>query len=227
MPPNKVVSSPESAVADIFEGARVMVAGFAAPGTPQALVGALLKSGIGRLTCICGPWYEPVGRVVGASKLISAGQVAKIITAPPVAHGPEPGTVEGDLQIETMPQGTLAEKIRAGGAGIGGFFVQTGIGTSYQEGKETMEIDGSTWMLESPLKADFALIKAYMADTMGNLVYRLSQRNWSPIMAMAAEVTIVEADHIVQSGELDPELIITPGVYVDRVVSLGGDSNAA
>ena len=230
MPPNKIVSSPEQAVADIFEGARVMVAGFAAPGTPQALVGAVLQKGVGGLTCICGPWHDPAGgRVLSAAKLIAAGQVSRVITAPPVAPGPEKGSStgsgDGDMTVEIMPQGSLAERIRAGGAGMGGFFVATGIGTSFEEGKEKMEIDGTEWVLETPLKADFALIRAYMADTMGNLVYRLSQRNWNSIMAMAAEVTIVEVDRIVQPGELDPELVITPGVYVDRIVSSRGEAH--
>jgi 3-oxoacid CoA-transferase A subunit len=127
---------------------------------------------------------------------------------------------EGRLEAEIVPQGTLAERIRAGGAGIGGLLLPTGRGTSFAEGKEKQVINGREYILETGLKADFALLSAHKADTLGNLIYQRSQRNWNPIMAMAADVTIVEVGEIVQPGELDPELVITPGIYVDRIVKV-------
>ena len=231
MPSTKVVSSPDEAVADIFEGARIMVAGFGSPGVPEALIEALIRKGVGGLTCICGPWYRTEGRVMDASELIASRQVSSLVTAPPVAPGPPSspgdGADNGSLQIEVMPQGTLAERIRAGGAGIGGFFMATGVGTTFEEGKEKMNIDGVDCIFEGPLKADFALIRAHTADTTGNLSYRMSQRNWNPIMAMAAEVTIAEVDHLVAPGMLDPELVITAGIFVDKILSLGGNTDAS
>ena len=125
---------------------------------------------------------------------------------------------DGRIEVEIVPQGTLAERIRAGGAGIGGLLLPTGAGIGFAEGKEKQVINGREYILETGLKADFALLRAHKADTLGNLVYLRSQRNWNPVMAMAADVTIVEVDEIVQPGELDPELVITPGIYVDRIV---------
>ena len=225
MLPNKVASSVEEATSDISEGSRIMVGGFGFPGTPTALVKALMDKGVGNLTCICGPWYAGARRVVDAAALIASGQVTRVITAPPVAPAPEPASEDDRMNLEIMPQGTLAERIRAGGAGIGGFYVPTGLGTAYEEGKERMSIDGVECIFEEPIKADYALIRAQAADTMGNLVYRMAQRNWNPIMATAAEVTIVQVDEIVDPGMLDPELVITPGIFVDRIVISGGDND--
>ena len=227
MLPNKVASSVEAATADIPEGARIMVGGFGFPGTPEALVKSLLDRGVGNLTCICGPWYAGARKAVDAAALIASGQVSRIISAPPVAPGPrssgtDPVSEDDRLHLEIMPQGTLAERIRAGGAGIGGFYIPTGLGTAYEEGKEKMNIGGVDCIFEEPIKADYALIRAQAADTMGNLVYRLAQRNWNPIMATAAEVTIAQVDEIVAPGMLDPELVITPGIFVDRIVIAGG-----
>ncbi len=231
MLPNKVLPSAEEATADIPEGARIMVGGFGFPGTPEALVSALIKRGVGDLTCICGPWYPGVRKVAGAADLIASGQVSRVITAPPVAPGSRTGagsaSEDGGMQMELMPQGTLAERIRAGGAGIGGFYIPTGLGTTFEEGKERTNIGGVECIFEEPLKADYALIRAKAADTMGNLVYRMAQRNWNPIIATAAEVTIVEVDEIVAPGELDPELVITPGIFVDRIVMVGGSNDAS
>ena len=227
MLPNKVASSVEEAVADIPEGARIMVGGFGLPGIPEALVKALMDRGVGNLTCICGPWYGGARRTIGTASLIASGQVTRVVTAPPVAPGPDPVSEDDRMHLEIMPQGTLAERIRAGGAGIGGFYIPTGIGTSYEEGKERMTIGGVDCIFEEPIKADYALIRAQSADTMGNLVYRLAQRNWNPIMATAAEVTIAQVDEIVDPGMLDPELVITPGIFVDRIVIAGGDNDSS
>ena len=129
------------------------------------------------------------------------------------------------MEVEAVPQGTLAERIRAGGAGLGGIYLATGMGTPFEAGKERKLIDGEEYIFEMPLKADYALLRAHKADTLGNLVYRGSQSNWNPIMAMAADVTIVEVDEVVRPGELDPELIITPGIYVNRIVAVGDNPN--
>lgn len=225
MLPNKVSASVQDATADIPDGASIMVGGFGFPGTPEALVKALLDRGVGNLTCICGPWYAGARRTTGAAALIASGQVSRVITAPPVAAGPDSASEDDRMHLEIMPQGTLAERIRAGGAGIGGFYIPTGLGTSYEEGKERMAIGGVECILEEPIKADYALIRAQAADTMGNLVYRLAQRNWNPIMATAAEITIAQVDEIVAPGDLDPELVVTPGIFVDRIVIAGGDND--
>ena len=229
MPPGKVISSADEAVADISDGAVIMVAGYAVPGTPQNLVKALLIKGVGDLTCISGPWYGRDPDLYDAARLVGNGQVKRAITSAPIhPDAPSPAIrrwQEGQLEVEAVPQGTLAERIMAGGAGIGGLFLSTGMGTPFEAGKERKLIDGEEYILEMPLKADYALLCAHKADTLGNLVYRRSQSNWNPIMAMAADVTIVEVDEVVQPGELDPELIITPGIYVDRVVAVGGKPN--
>ena len=223
---SKIFSGPDEAVADIPQGAVVMVAGYARPGTPQNLVKALLKRGVGSLTCISGPWYGGDPRLYGPASLVANGQVKKVITTAPIdTRLPAAGLrLPGGsgLEVEFVPQGTLAERIRAGGAGLGGIFLP-GLGDDgFAEGKEKQIINGAEYVLETPIKADFALLRAHRADTLGNLVYRRSQRNWNPLMAMAADVAIVEVDQVVQPGELDPELVITPGIFVDRIVEVGG-----
>ena len=223
MPPNKLMSSADDAVADIHDGAVIMVAGYAAPGTPQHLLEALLRRGVAGLTCITGPWFgDP--NLYDASRLVAGGRVKRMITAPPVDPEFQSPILapwqEGRLEVEIVPQGTLAERIRAGGAGLGGLFLPRAVGNASGGGKETRTIDGEEYTLESPLRADFALLRAHLADTLGNLVYRRSARNWNPIMAMSADVTIVEVDGIGQPGDLNPELVITPGIYVDRIVNV-------
>ncbi len=222
MPSSKVFSNPDEALADVFDGAVVMVAGYSTPGTPQSLVKALLTRGVGGLTCICGPWDGRDPAAYDTARLIANGSVRKVITSTPLYPDPDGPAMrawlDGKIEVELIPQGTLAERIRAGGAGLGATFLPTGVGTARNEGTEIRVIKGSEYVMETPLKADFALLRAHVADTLGNLVYRRAQRNWNPLMAMAAEVTIAEVEEIVEPGQLDPELIITPGIYVDRVV---------
>ena len=228
MPPDKVISSTDEAVADIPDGAEIMVGGYAVPGTPQNLVKALLKRGVGGLACISGPWYGRDPDLYDVARLVASGQVKRVITTAPIYPDSEERALQlwskERLELEVVAQGTLAERIWAGGAGLGGFFLPTRMGTAVEDEREKLVIDGQEYILEEPLKADFALLRAHKADTLGNLVYRYSQRNWNPIMAMAAEVTIVEVDQVVQPGELDPELVVTPGIYVDRIVEVGGGS---
>ena len=215
-------SSAEEALADIPDGAVIMVAGYGGPGTPYGLVTALLKKAVTRLTYICGPLHGGDPNSYDASRLVASGRVDKLITAAPMPSGKNEDIArlrqEGRLQVELGPQGTLTERIRAGGAGLGGVFLSTGIGTAFEEGKERRVIDGEDCLLETPLRADYALLRARVADTLGNLAYHRSQRNWNPIMAMAADVAIVEVDEVVAPGELDPELVITPGIYVNRLI---------
>lgn len=226
MPSDKVFSSADAAVADIPDGAIVMVGGYAVPGTPQGLVRALLSRAAQGLTCISGPWYCKDPDLFDVARLVAAGRVRKVITATPIHSGPIASAMErwrsGELEIETVAQGTLAERIRAGGAGLGGVFLPAHGGDAIDLTKEMRGIDGVPCSLEVSLKADFALLRAHRADTLGNLVYRRTQRNWNPIMATAAAVTIAEVDEIVEPGDLDPELVITPAIYVDRIVRAGG-----
>ena len=230
MPRSKVFPSADEAVARITEGSVIMVAGFVKAGTPENLVRALIKAGVGGLTCICGPWYSRDLDLYDAARLVANGQVKKVITTAPIytpTLGPALGLWrEAQLEVEVTTAGTLVERIRAGGAGLGGIFLPETTGTASpasNDGKETHVIGGQELILEMPLKADFALLRAYKADSLGNLIYRRAQRNWNPIMAMAAEVTIVEVEEITRPDELDPELVITPAIYVDRIVAIGGN----
>ncbi len=222
---NKVYESADSAIADVEDEAVVMFGGFTARGTPTGLILALKRKETRNITAItndcCGGWR--LGDV-DVSLLIESKQVKKVIASYPVAGSPsrvcalERQYLAGEIELEMFPQGTLAEKIRAGGAGIGGVFTPTGVGTVFAQGKEKRVIDGKEYLLELPLKADFAFIRAHKADKMGNLVYRRAARNFNPPMATAARVTIAEVDEIVEPGELDPEAIVTPGIYVHRIV---------
>ena len=223
-----VFRSPDEAVADVFDGATVMVAGFSLAGVPQELVKALLRRGPRNLTTISNQVHGTFTEQYDASKLVEVGLVRKCITSFPAPFraslvGPaEQPHREGRLEVETVPQGTQAESIRAGGIGLGGFWVRSGIGTVFETGKEKRRFpDGHEYILEPPLRADFALLKARCADVLGNLVYDKTQRNYNPIMAMAAAVTIVEVDAVVEPGVLDPERVITPGIFVDRLVLVG------
>jgi 3-oxoadipate CoA-transferase alpha subunit len=219
----KVYSSPETVLADVFEGAVVLVGGFAECGLPQSLLRALHDKRVGGLTCVFSPGFWPDSNAIfDVTQLVANGQVRKLVSSLPFPPG-KGGPVEeqwraGELEIEVVPQGTLAERLRAAGAGLGGVFLPTGAGTRFQEGKERRRFGEQECLLEMPLKADFALVRAAVADTLGNLVYRGTGRNWGPVMAMAASVSIAEVDQICEPGGLDPEAVITPGIFVNRIV---------
>jgi 3-oxoacid CoA-transferase subunit A len=217
---NKLVESADAAVADIRDGATVMVGGFGLCGNPENLIAALHRSGVKGLTLIsnnCGTTD------LGLGPLLQARQIRKIL-ASYVGENKEfeRQFLSGELEVELVPQGTLAERIRAGGAGIGGFYTRTGVGTQVAEGKESRVIDGKEFILERPLFADFALVHAHTADTHGNLVFRKTARNFNPVMATAARITIAEAEHVVAPGRIDPDLVQTPGIYVKRLVQGAG-----
>ena len=217
---NKVVASAAEAVKDIPDNCTLMSGGFGLCGNPENLITALLAKNVKGLTIIannCGTTE------LGLGVLLKNKQVKKMVSSYVGENKEfERQYLSGELQVELNPQGTLAERIRAGGAGIGGFYVRTGVGTEVAKGKETKLIDGHEYVLEQPLKADFAIVRAWKADTWGNLVFRKTARNFSPLMCMAAKVTIVEAEHIVPVGQLDPDSIHVPSVYVKRVIQSVG-----
>jgi 3-oxoadipate CoA-transferase alpha subunit len=217
---DKGVSGPAAAVADIFHGASVMIGGFGTAGMPDSLIEALIDQGASGLTII----NNNAGNgETGLAALIAAGRVRKIICSFPRqadSHHFDARYRAGEIELELVPQGNLAARIHAAGAGLGAVFTPTGFGTLLAHGKETREIDGRHYVLEYPIHADFALIKAQAADRWGNLVYRKTARNFGPIMAMAAKCTIAQVAHIVPLGELDPETIVTPGIFVQRVVPI-------
>jgi len=213
---NKVLKSAAEAVALIPDGATVMCGGFGLCGLPENLIKALYDRGTRDLTIISN---NPGVDDFGVGMLVRKKQVKKIF-ASYVGENKEfeRQAIAGEIEYTLVPQGTLAERIRAAGAGIGGFFTPTGYGTIVAEGKETRVIDGRNYVLEMPLHADFALVKAYKADTKGNLTYRKTARNFNPVMATAADVTLAEVEEIVQPGELDPDAIVTPGIYVTHIL---------
>ncbi|HAV38111.1 MAG TPA: 3-oxoadipate CoA-transferase [Massilia sp.] len=218
---DKTYETLERAVADVHDGATVMIGGFGNAGMPSALIDALIAQGARELTIV----NNNAGNGdTGLAALLAAKRVRKIICSFPRqtdSHHFDALYRAGEIELELTPQGNLAERIRAAGAGIGGFFTPTGYGTLLAEGKEPRLIDGRHYVLESPIHADFALIKAHKGDRWGNLVYRKTARNFGPIMAMAAKVTIAQVSEIVPLGELDPEVIVTPGIFVQRVVKEG------
>jgi 3-oxoadipate CoA-transferase alpha subunit len=215
---NKISQSLEEAVADIHDGATVMIGGFGNAGMPSALIDALIGQGARELTIV----NNNAGNGdTGLAALLKARRVRKIICSFPRqvdSHVFDALYRAGEIELELTPQGNLAERIRAAGAGIGGFFTPTGYGTLLAKGKETRIIDGRHYVLESPILADFALIRALRGDRWGNLVYRKTARNFGPIMAMAAKCAIAQVSEVVELGELDPENIVTPGIFVQRVV---------
>ncbi|MBI2864230.1 MAG: 3-oxoacid CoA-transferase subunit A [Chloroflexi bacterium] len=230
---DKVYANCAEAVKDIPDGATIMVGAFAGPGgMPSQLLVALRDQGAKDLTIIAnnvgmgstGYGARPGQSYVDISVLVENGQVKKAISSFPVSPSPSSPTafeklyVAGKVELEVVPQGTLAERIRAGGAGIGGFFTPTGAGTLIAKGKEHRVIDGKEHIFEKPLHADYALIRAHRADTFGNLTYRMTSRHFNAVMALAASVTIAEVDEMVEPGGLDPDAIATPGVFVKRVV---------
>jgi 3-oxoadipate CoA-transferase alpha subunit len=215
---DKTFESLEKAVADIHDGATVMIGGFGNAGMPASLIDALIAQGARELTIV----NNNAGNgETGLAALLKAKRVRKIICSFPRqadSHHFDALYRAGEIELELTPQGNLAERIRAAGAGIGGFFTPTGYGTLLAEGKETRLINGRHYVLESPIHADFALIKALHGDRWGNLVYRKTARNFGPIMASAAKTTIAQVAEIVPLGALDPEVIVTPGIFVQRVV---------
>ena len=217
---SKIVPNLEAAMAGIQDGAVVLIGGFGGAGQPNALIQGLIAQGARELTIVCN---NAGAGDTGIAALLAAGQVRKVVCSFPrqadsyVFDGLYRA---GKLELELVPQGTLAERIRAGGAGIGGFFTRTAVGTQLAEGKEVRHIEGDDYILEAPIKADVAIIKAHRADRWGNLVYNKTARNFGPVMATAAKLTIAQVMEIVELGELNPEAIVTPGVYVKRVVKI-------
>ncbi|AYN92790.1 MULTISPECIES: 3-oxoacid CoA-transferase subunit A [Pseudomonas] len=220
---NKIVESLSQAVEDIHDGATVMIGGFGPSGQPSELIDALIAHGAKDLTII----NNNAGNGdVGLAALLKAGQVRKIICSFPRqtdSYVFDELYRAGKIELELVPQGNLAERIRAAGAGIGAFFTPTSYGTILAEGVETREINGKHYVIQYPIHADFALIRADRADRWGNLTYRKAARNFGPIMATAAKTTIVQTREIVELGEIDPEIIVTPGIFVQRVVRVSGD----
>lgn len=215
---NKIVSI-EEAVTHIRDGMTVMVGGFLGCGSPHKLIDALVAKGVKDLTLICNDTAFPDA---GVGKMVVNKQFKKIITSH-IGTNPETGRQmnEKETEVNLVPQGSLAEKIRAGGAGLGGILTPTGVGTEVEEGKEKMVLDGKTYLLELPLKADVALIFGHKVDEKGNILYQGAERNFNPLMATAADIVIVEAEQTVAVGELDPNEVMTPGIFVNYIV--GGD----
>jgi 3-oxoadipate CoA-transferase alpha subunit len=218
---DKRVASLAEAVAGIRDGATILCGGFGAVGSPDALFEALLDQGVRDLVAVSN--NAGSGRR-GLAALIAAGRVRKVICSYPRSSDPvvfEQEFKAGRIELELVPQGTLSERMRCAGAGLGGFWSPVSVGTRLAEGKEQRRIDGKDYVLELPLKGDVALIKADRGDRWGNLTYRKSARNFNPVMAMAADLTIAEVREIAELGELDPEAIATPGIFVDRMVVMG------
>ena len=212
---------PDAAVAGIEDGSTVLISGFGMAGVPVELIDALIRQGASDLTVVCN---NAGNGDTGVAALLEQGRVRKVICSFPRQSDSwvfDRVYRAGQVELELVPQGTLAERLRAAGAGIGGFYCPTGVGTPLARDKETRVIDGRTYVLEMPLKGDVALIRARCADRMGNLVYRKTARNFGPIMATAASLTIAQVRRVVATGQLDPEAVVTPGIYVDRVVLAG------
>jgi len=214
----RLCADADEAVAGIRDGSTVLIGGFGMAGMPVTLIDALLAQGAGDLTVVSN---NAGNGDTGLAALLAAGRVRKVICSFPRqadSYVFDELYRAGKTELEVVPQGNLAERIRAAGAGIGAFFCPTAVGTLLSEGKETREIDGRTYVLEYPIRGDVALIGAYRSDRMGNLVYRKTARNFGPVMATAATTVIAQVREIVETGELDPETVVTPGIYVDRVV---------
>ena len=219
---NKVYNDARSALTGLSDGASLLIAGFAGHGEPEGLLEAVIASGVRGLTVISQGAGPPDPGRADLNRLVDAGAVRKLISPLPF-HPRLGGPVrekweEGEIELEVQPAGVLTERIRAGGAGIGGLFLPAGAGTRFAEGCEVRHLNGREHVFQPALKADFALLRAAAADTLGNLVYAGTQRNWNPVMAMAAGVSIVEVDEVREPGGLDPELVITPAIFVQRIV---------
>jgi 3-oxoadipate CoA-transferase alpha subunit len=223
---SKIVPTLQAAVDGIQDGSVVLIGGFGGAGQPHELIDALIAQGARDLTIVSN---NAGNGTTGIAALLQNGQVSKVICSFPrqadsfVFDGLYRA---GKLELELVPQGTLAERIRAGGAGVGGFYTRTAVGTPLAEGKEVRKIDGVDYVFELPIKADVALIKARVADRWGNLTYRKTARNFGPIMATAARLTVAQVSEIVELGQIDPEIVVTPSVYVNRVVRVTGVSAA-
>lgn len=217
---NKIYNSPAEAVEDIFDGATILISGFGEAGSPIELIHAVIDKGVKNLTIVSN---NTGSGHVGLAALIENKQVKKVICSfPKTANSvvfPELYS-KGEIELELVPQGTLAERIRCGGAGIPAFYTPTAVGTVLAEGKEKRIFDGKEYLLEKAIKGDFALVKCLKADRYGNLVYNKTARNFGPIMCTAAKTAIVQAKHIVEVGEIDPEVVVTPGIFVQRVVHI-------
>jgi 3-oxoadipate CoA-transferase, alpha subunit len=219
---DKRVASLAAAVADVQDGATILCAGFGAVGMADELLEALLEQGAKNLVAVAN---NAGSGDRGLAALIANGRVRKVVCSYPRTDKPhafEAAYKAGRIELELVPQGTLSERMRCAAAGLGGFYSPVGVGTRLAEAKEVREIDGRTYVLEKPLKGDVAFCKAQKADRWGNLIYRKAARNFNPTMAMAADITVVQVKEVVELGELDPETIVTPGIFVDRVVHVPG-----
>src|SRR6056297_424097 len=217
---NKIIKTPAEAVAEVFDGAVIMISGFGEAGSPIELIHALIDQGAKDLTIVSN---NTGSGHVGLAALIEHRRVRKMIcsfprtansTVFPELYG------NGEIELELVPQGTMAERIRAGGAGIPAFYTPTSVDTPLEKGKEKREFDGKTYVMEYGIKADFSLVKCEAADRYGNLIYNKTARNFGPIMCTAAENTIIQAKNVVELGELDPEAVVTPGIFVNKVVEV-------
>ncbi|PFN99384.1 acetate CoA-transferase subunit alpha [Bacillus sp. AFS076308] len=216
---NKIISLEE--VSSIFRnGMTIMAGGFMGVGTPQELVAAMLEANVKDITLIAN---DTAFADAGIGPLIVNKRVKKVI-ASHIGTNPETGRqmISGEMEVELVPQGTLAERVRAGGSGLGGVLTPTGVGTIVEEGKEKITVDGREYLLEKPLRAEVALLKAYKADKAGNLIYHRSARNFNPLMALAADTVIVQVEQLVEVGEIDPDEVMTPGILVDKIYVQGG-----
>ncbi len=212
---NKVFPNADAAVADVKDGTSILVGGFGLCGIPEKLIEAIRHKGAKNLTIISN---NAGVNEFGLGRLLETRQIKKLIgTYVGTNKLLEERALRGEIELELMPQGTFTERIRAGGAGIGGFFTPTGVGTVVAEGKEVREFDGRPYLLERALRADFAFVKAWKGDRWGNLIYRRTARNFNPVMATAGAVTIAEVEELVELGSLDPNCVVTPGIYVKRI----------
>ncbi|MBS9428527.1 acetate CoA-transferase subunit alpha [Photorhabdus akhurstii] len=212
---NKLIST-QQAMEHFYDGMTIMAGGFMGVGTPPHLITALLNSGVKDLTIIAN---DTAGIDVGIGPLVVNNRVKKVITSH-IGTNPETGRkmLAGEIEVELVPLGTLIERIRCGGAGLGGFLTPTGVGTVVEEGKQKITVNGTDYLLELPLRADLALIQAHLADYHGNLTYQLSARNFNPVIALAADITLAEPDRLVEVGEITPDCVITPGALIDYIV---------
>jgi 3-oxoadipate CoA-transferase alpha subunit len=224
---NKIAPSIEAALGKVADGSTILIGGFGTAGIPNELIDGLIANGAKDLTIV----NNNAGNgETGIAALLKAGQVRKIICSFPRqvdSHIFDGLYRQGKLELELVPQGTLAERIRAGGAGIGGFFTPTAVGTELAKGKETREINGKMYVLEAPILGDIALVKAERADRWGNLTYRMTARNFGPVMATAAKKTIATVFDVLELGEMDPEAVVTPGIYVQQVVKIARTATLA
>ena len=224
---DKIVPSIAEALSDVHDGATIMVGGFGGAGMPNELIDGLIAQGARDLTIVAN---NAGNAEFGVAALLKAGRVRKVICSFPRqadSHVFDGLYRAGKVELELVPQGNLSERIRAAGAGIGGFFTKVGFGTELAKGKETREINGAMYVLESPIHADFALIKAEQGDRWGNLTYRMAARNFGPVMAMAAKVTVASVHEVVPLGALDPEAVVTPGIFVKRIVKIARSATVA